>query len=1076
VGDRGVRFTITPIGGAAGRPLDTVVRDVVRYLTRERPATAPPGPGGEGSAGAEAAGYYAAGEEDGRWLGRGSESMGLRGRVAAEDFSRVLSGRDPRTGERLVLASGSAGRKSAVGVGTFTRDGPDGDRWYDAHDAAKALNVEADDLQRLVAAGTQRAFGQLLATVTGQRPSTPLGPHLLARVGPDGLWVTGRELDRCQRARDAGASARDVEGAGAAGDLFSLPEAARLAGVTPRYLRRLALNFEKHRPDIEAAATEDPGPARAYLVGVRGTDGRWFVERRRLVEFLDRRTAPAVRLGYDLTLTTEKSLGVLALLSPSGPRDAVLAAIREGNDVALDWLEEHAARARVDGAVAETTGWTVAAFAHTTSRALDPFPHTHNVVAAATTTTDGQLRTLDARHLYRELPIASALATATMRHRLSARLGVRWRASPSGWEVAGIPGPVLREFSRRRNEIDNALAHLEQSLGRATTIPELEQIVLATRPPKEQADAADLLGDWWRRARAHGLEPEDLAAALGASIERTVDRDTLYAHLDSDLGVAATSSVFTRADVARAIVDAPLPTPAGPQPPLVTAAELLELTDGYLRRPEIVHLRPADGPTKGDLYATRATLERQHDIVDRFRRGFGAGLGLATTAAVERTLAGTTLGEDQQELVRRFCTSGHAVQCAIGRAGAGKTTALGAAAEAWRSEGWRVLGTAVKGEAARVLGDTARIPTETVAWYLAAAEHGAIHLDARTVLVVDEASTLSDADLRALMVLCAASGTALRLIGDPAQHSAVAPGGMFRVLCETHPVATVELAHSRRVQDPGDRKAAELLRNGDAAGALAALRDVGHLHFATDDANLYARLLASWWRGRGEGNPHPLVERSNHRRRQLNRLARRLLQVNGEIGPDVVQASGGRAFAVGDAVVARRGHRGLHPPDQPSRYVRNGAAGIVTGFRPGAVRHHDQIDVDFPGIGTVAVPRAFFDDHPGPDGRRDVGLDHAYALTSYAVQGATFGVSTSHIDEGSTRAEAYVDVTRGRERNDIFATRREDPLDGERLPKAPPPPLDVALGIRLARPGEVTAWELAQASPARTAPGPELSR
>ena len=85
-------------------------------------------------------------------------------------------------------------------------------------------------------------------------------------------------------------------------------------------------------------------------------------------------------------------------------------------------------------------------------------------------------------------------------------------------------------------------------------------------------------------------------------------------------------------------------------------------------------------------------------------------------------------------------------------------------------------------------------------------------------------------------------------------------------------------------------------------------------------------------------------------------------------------------------------------------------------------------------------------------------------------------MSTSHIDEGSTRAEAYVDVTRGRERNDIFATRREDPLDGERLPKAPPPPLDVALGLRLARPGEVTAWELAQASLARTAPGPELSR
>ncbi len=29
-------------------------------------------------------------------------------------------------------------------------------------------------------------------------------------------------------------------------------------------------------------------------------------------------------------------------------------------------------------------------------------------------------------------------------------------------------------------------------------------------------------------------------------------------------------------------------------------------------------------------------------------------------------------------------------------------------------------------------------------------------------------------------------------------------------------------------------------------------------------------------------------------------------------------------------------------------------------------------------------------DHPRPKGRVDAGLDHAYAVTSYAVQGATF--------------------------------------------------------------------------------------
>ncbi len=120
------------------------------------------------------------------------------------------------------------------------------------------------------------------------------------------------------------------------------------------------------------------------------------------------------------------------------------------------------------------------------------------------------------------------------------------------------------------------------------------------------------------------------------------------------------------------------------------------------------------------------------------------------------------------------------------------------------------------------------------------------------------------------------------------------------------------------------------------------------------------------------------------------------------------------------------------------------------------------------GIGTIDIPRAFFDDHPAPNGRVDAGIDHAYAVTSYAVQGATYEASTSHIDERSTRAETYVDITRGRQNNTLYATRQEDPLDGEHLPKAPPIPLETALAIRLSHAEELTAWELAEHTPPTT--------
>ena len=206
-------------------------------------------------------------------------------------------------------------------------------------------------------------------------------------------------------------------------------------------------------------------------------------------------------------------------------------------------------------------------------------------------------------------------------------------------------------------------------------------------------------------------------------------------------------------------------------------------------------------------------------------------------------------------------------------------------------------------------------------------------------------------------------------------------------------------------------------------------------------------------------------------RRQLNRLTHRLLQATGQISGDEITASGDRRFSVGDRVIARTPNRDLHPPGQPDAYVRNGALGTVLSLHAGDGRVEDTITVAFDGIGTIDVPRGYFDGHPTAAGRRrrDLGLDHAYAVTSYAVQGATRAVSTSRIDPTATRPEAYVDITRGQAANHLYLTRPRDPLDGEALPAVPPPPIDDAVTRRLTRSnGELTAWELHQAASERT--------
>ena len=889
----------------------------------------------------------------------------------------------------------------------------------------------------------------------------------------DSRWVTETELRRCQEARELGASPDEIRSLGSHDDQLTISEAARLVGVTSQYLRGAARQYEQQRAEIEQTLAAGRQPRKAFLEAHRGTKNQWLVTREHLAHFLERRRPPAVRVAYDLTLTTEKSLGVLALLAPDDVRDVVLDSIQAGNDRALGWLEDSAV-GRIDGKPAPAEGLMVASFRHLTSRALDPFPHHHNVVMNTVRSADGTHRALDARFLYRDAHAASALATAEMRHRLSSTLGVRWRPGrKSGWEIDGIGSAVIAEFSTRRSEIDDALRELEAEIGRGAHPKEIEHIVLRTRPAKNHTPADDLVAAWRQRAARHGLTADKLQAIYqGKRLDpenqqenhQETQPETVFALLAAPDGICAGGSVFSASEALTALVNVGVPNDNGePQPLLVDADELLRLTDEFLASPHVVQLTDSDEP----LFTTGEMLDVQDRIALRFDLGMHQGAHMVSNDHMNDAVADHAhLTAEQRQLVTGWCQSGHRFQAAIGRAGTGKTTTVAACAEAWSNAGYRVVGAAVKGEAARTLAAATGIECETVAWYLAHTDPEQYPLDARTMLVIDEASTLHDRALDTLMTMAAETGASVRLIGDPAQHGAIAAGGMFRVLCEHHDRDTPELTTTHRLQDPRDRAAAEALRQGNIDEAFDQLAAAGHLHVVGDDLTMYREVLGRWWDAHQAGDDHPMVDRRNATRRQLNRLAHLLRQVNGELTGDLVPATGDRTFAIGDRITARAPNRDLHVNGDRHAYVRNGALGTITATRYDPDQpEHDTLTVDFDGIGTIELPRSFFDLHRTTAGRAEVGIDHAYALTSYAVQGSTRSVSTSRVDATATRAETYVDITRGREANHLYLTAATDPLDGEALPRVPPAPADIAVAEHLHRStGELTAWELAHAN------------
>ena len=254
----------------------------------------------------------------------------------------------------------------------------------------------------------------------------------LRTVQIDGeTFVPDSEISRLLELAATPPTSAEVLAGGDDDDLLSVTEAAELLGVSAQYVRRLC---------ARTAEPDDGGedePRLARLAAVKH-DGVYLIRRHDLAEFAGQRKPPVARVGYDLTLTVEKSFGLLMLLAPEQVGRRFVAAFDVANTTAIDYLDRHAAVARRRGQVVSTEGLVGASYFHATSRALDPHPHRHNVIANAVVDDEGDIRALDARALYRAGPAAAALATAAARWELR-DLGLGWWQRDNGiWEIAGV--------------------------------------------------------------------------------------------------------------------------------------------------------------------------------------------------------------------------------------------------------------------------------------------------------------------------------------------------------------------------------------------------------------------------------------------------------------------------------------------------------------------------------------------------------------------------------------------------------------------------------------------------------------
>lgn len=401
-------------------------------------------------------------------------------------------------------------------------------------------------------------------------------------------------------------------------------------------------------------------------------------------------------------------------------------------------------------------------------------------------------------------------------------------------------------------------------------------------------------------------------------------------------------------------------------------------------------------------YTTRELIRLEAEMANR-----AVWLSQRTSHGVRQPVLEATFARhdrlsDEQRSAIEHVAGNERIAAVIGRAGAGKTTMMKAAREAWEAAGYRVVGGALSGKAAEGLEKEAGIVSRTLSSWELRWDKGRGQLDDRTVFVLDEAGMVSSRQMAMFVEAVTTAGAKLVLVGDPEQLQPIEAGAAFRAIADRIGYAELETIYRQREQ--WMRDASLDLARGEIGKAVSAYQSNGKMIGSELKADAVTNLIADW---NGEYDPAKSTLILAHLRRDvrmLNELARAKLIERGiiKLGSPFRTAEGNRSFGAGDQVVFLK--------NEGSIGVKNGMLGKVVEAVPGRIVVAIGEGED---LRQVTVEQRFYNN-----------VDHGYATTVHKSQGATVDRVKVLASLSLDRHLTYVAMTRHREDLGVYYGRR----------------------------------------------------
>ncbi|MBB3962086.1 hypothetical protein GGQ75_004247 [Aureimonas phyllosphaerae] len=586
--------------------------------------------------------------------------------------------------------------------------------------------------------------------------------------------------------------------------------------------------------------------------------------------------------------------------------------------------------------------------------------------------------------------------------------------------MVGVPEKVLKAFSKRRAEIE-AVAR-EEGFSTASARGKAQVASYETRAEKDRhMTMEELDARWGRELAALGLDRNALlrtvqvesrhvrAGMVGQDRDEAIRQTAEKAVHD----LTRNNSVIDDRLLMRAVVEG-LQT-------LCNADQALAAVEAMKASGLLVQIGMVD---ERAIYSTKAIVEAERSmlrtVVDR-----KAEREFVPEEAVRAAIARRPTMREDQALAVLHALNRDGVSVVEGSAGSGKSFSLGAVAEVARECGltpWTIAPSWKATEVVRSDTETAEAYAKAVQGFVRQVQSGKIALDAKAVVIVDEAGMVGTEDMSILVEATATAGAKLILTGDTRQLQPVVAGSPLKAIARF--VGSSRMTEITRQKADWMKAASKDFAAGECVRALEAYAKAGAVVVGDDREATMRQLVQDYTRGRQE---RPDATRCvlagwNADVRALNEAIREAGKEAGWIEAEekILQAipRGGDkprdlALSVGDDIIFGE------TVELGTLTIRNADLARVLGVRgdpPNPV-----LDLDLGRGRRIAVPLSDL------VGRREDGepavprIQHACAMTVHASQGVTVDEAYVANLRGMGMESTYVAMTRHRERVRLYA-------------------------------------------------------